>query len=264
MDFTCSKPLSLDTADYAWAANTLSCEVAAILAVVEIEAPAGGYLHDGRPTILFESRWFNTLTKGKWRAMHPGLSTTRWVNNYGMAGAHQYDHRLKFAMELDEDAALQSCSWGKFQILGVHYRRLGFASPRHYVEKVVGQGEQSHLHHFVRFVQTAGLAGALQRRAWPEFAYGYNGAGYQKHRYDERLERAYRRFKRGDASGVGRTGKDLQKRLVLWCFLEENDIDGIIGPHTTAAVKAFQADRDLTVDGITGPTTWSALMKEKS
>lgn len=36
-------------------------------------------------------------------------------------------------------------------------------------------------------------------------------------------------------------------------------VDGIFGPKTEAAVKAFQAKHGLQVDGIVGPKTWAAL-----
>ena len=37
-------------------------------------------------------------------------------------------------------------------------------------------------------------------------------------------------------------------------------IDGVFGPHTETAVKAFQASRGLPADGIVGPMTWVAIV----
>lgn len=49
-----------------------------------------------------------------------------------------------------------------------------------------------------------------------------------------------------------------QKRLKELGF-NPGPLDGIYGPETEAAVKAFQTKNGLQVDGIIGPDTWSAL-----
>ncbi|MEM9002475.1 MAG: peptidoglycan-binding protein [Cyanobacteria bacterium P01_F01_bin.86] len=41
-------------------------------------------------------------------------------------------------------------------------------------------------------------------------------------------------------------------------------LDGVFGPGTEAAVKAFQRSVDLVDDGIVGPATWGALLRQRS
>lgn len=62
-------------------------------------------------------------------------------------------------------------------------------------------------------------------------------------------------IKRGS---TGETVKRAQRALrrANW---HELVVDGIFGPKTEAAVKAFQRHHDLAVDGIVGPRTWKAL-----
>jgi peptidoglycan hydrolase-like protein with peptidoglycan-binding domain len=47
--------------------------------------------------------------------------------------------------------------------------------------------------------------------------------------------------------------------LLVRRTLTDQQIDGIFGPVTKAAVEKFQSYRNLTVDGIVGPITWAAL-----
>lgn len=50
-----------------------------------------------------------------------------------------------------------------------------------------------------------------------------------------------------------------QKLLELDYLKSEDDVDGIYGPDTEAAVMKFQADRSIEVDGIVGTETYKEL-----
>jgi immune inhibitor A len=64
-----------------------------------------------------------------------------------------------------------------------------------------------------------------------------------------------RRGSRGEAV------ERLQRALRAAGF-DPGPIDGIFGPLTEGAVRAYQASRGLSVDGIVGPDTWGALILE--
>jgi peptidoglycan hydrolase-like protein with peptidoglycan-binding domain len=55
------------------------------------------------------------------------------------------------------------------------------------------------------------------------------------------------------------TGSEGRQVQLLQEALGSIKVDGIFGPETEAAVRAFQTSRGLTVDGIVGPITSSAL-----
>ena len=49
------------------------------------------------------------------------------------------------------------------------------------------------------------------------------------------------------------------QRMLLNRGFDVREIDGHFGPNTEKAVKAYQSDKGLDVDGIVGPKTWDAL-----
>ena len=172
------------------AAQELNCDVPAIKAVCDVEAPKGGFLPDGRPTILFERHKFYKYTGGK---KSPFLAQSDICNpkpgGYGPAGAHQWS-RFSRAFALDPHAAMLSCSWGKFQIMGFNFAAAGFETLDAFVAAMkVSEDEQ--LRAFVKIVKAFGLAGKLRRHDWAAFALGYNGENYEINQYDKKLARQY-------------------------------------------------------------------------
>lgn len=189
---------TLEENDFVRAAERLECSVAAVKAVCEVEAPAGGFDNKGLPRILFEGHVFSRLTFGAYDAAWPTLSFRRWTRDHYARGPsadarNEGEHRrLNSAAVLDRDAALMSASWGKFQILGENWRMSGYDSLQKFINAMyLNEGE--HLNAFIGFVQSRGLAGALQTKNWVKFARGYNGPAYAENQYDVKLAVAYRK-----------------------------------------------------------------------
>lgn len=187
--------MALTEQDYQRAAKRLGCEVAAIKAADEVESKGAGFLPSGEPKVLFEAHIFDRLTSGRFRRSHPNLSSAKWNKAlYGPAGLHQHK-RLQAAVALDREAALQSASYGRFQVMGFNWKVAGYRSLQAFINAMY-RSEGDHLDSFVGYVLGRNLADELQRRDWPGFAYGYNGAGYAENKYDEKLAAAYRKFSR--------------------------------------------------------------------
>jgi len=179
-------PSVLGDADYAAAAATLNCEVAVIKAVATVETGQSPFDALGRPTILYEQRYFSRLTGHKYDATHPNISSMA-TGGYGPLSA-QYPKILE-AAALDLDNALRSASWGAFQIMGDNCKLAGFATPELMVA-AMRTGVAAHLAAFVSFIQAdPRLVAAVQNKNWSQFATVYNGSGTQG--YAQKLATAY-------------------------------------------------------------------------
>jgi hypothetical protein len=184
----------LEEADFQRAAEALACEVACIKAVTEVEAGGNGFFASGRPKILFEAHIFSQQSGRRYDQSHPDISSRRWNRALYKGGEGEYD-RLQKAIRLSARVALQSASWGRFQIMGFHYQRCGFSSVEAFVQAMF-ESEGHHMEAFVRFLQGAHLDVPLRTKRWTVFARGYNGAGYATNKYDVKLASAYQKYRR--------------------------------------------------------------------
>lgn len=170
-------------------------ELAALMAVVEVETGGRGFdPATGRILIQFEPSWFRRKApyapSGKWSVNKVDVQKKEW-------------EAFSDAFSKNANAAMESTSIGLAQIMGLHYRRLGY--------KTVGQmwddaktGIEAQVRQLIRFIDTdSRLALAVKVHDWARVATIYNGAGfralarkYGRQPYDQALRAAYNKYAR--------------------------------------------------------------------
>lgn len=184
----------LKAEDFSAAAEALGVPVAAIRAVTDVESKGSGFHDDGRPLILFERHIMRRqLVKAGKAVADLEIKFPSVVNAKpgGYKGGKAEHDRLGLAATINRQCALESCSWGMFQVLGLHWKLLGYASVQEFVNAMY-RDEAAHLDAFVRFIKAnPHLHKALKAQDWESLAAGYNGPGYAVNKYDTKLAAAF-------------------------------------------------------------------------
>jgi len=207
----------LSDEDYEQASKLLNCETAAIKAVISVETGGrGGFLlnadiperennlndYSEYPVILFEGHIFYKQLKKKGIKPEDYINENTkdiiyksWTKAYYGTKWDEY-MRLEKAYEIDEEAALLSCSYGLGQIMGFNYNACGYNTVDEFVNDMqISEGKQ--LLAFCNFIKSnAKLYKSLKAKDWATFAYNYNGPEYYKNSYDKKLEKAYNKNKK--------------------------------------------------------------------
>ncbi len=179
--------------DYRNAAAALGVDVASVRAVTEVESRGNGFLSTGEPVILFERHWMHRLLRQK-GITPPANSPVAMMKSGGYLGGIREHARLQEAVKIDRDSALQSASWGLFQIMGFHWKLLGYRNVQGFINDCY-KDEAAHLMMFVKFVQEyPGLWKALKDRNWLRVAHIYNGPAHAANNYGPKLEAAYAKW----------------------------------------------------------------------
>ena len=182
------------------------------------------------PAILYERHYFSDLTNGKYDSTHPDISWPvgyRKKSQLGSTDKKMHDHkvdaddiyssyatsylRLINAYRLDPGAALQSCSWGKFQIMGRNYVLCGAASIEEFVSAMCA-AELGQIQLLAGFIQKKprawknpknkalgkeiSLWDAVKTKDWKAIAFNYNGPSYATYGYDTKIQAAYDAYKK--------------------------------------------------------------------
>ncbi|MDV2469839.1 N-acetylmuramidase family protein [Acinetobacter chinensis] len=182
-------------------AAELGIEPATLQAIHEVECRGSGFNVDNTPVILFErhvmrqrliaSKLFSILEKME--VKQPNLCS-KTSGGYGLYSAQH--SRLAVAAEYHRESALESCSWGIGQVMGYHWKSLGYKSLQAFINAMY-KDEASQLDAMCRYIKVNGLVNALKNNDWKAFALGYNGKAYAKNKYDTKLANAYKKFAEG-------------------------------------------------------------------
>lgn len=193
-------------------AAEIGCHEDVVHALIEVESGASASDKDGRLPMLFEPHVFyrNLPAEKREGAVNVivNINGTNWPLCYPTwrKGYPKTSYpRLFKAMEIDEQAALKACSWGRSQILGENHKLVGYPTVFEMVA-AFSTDEDDHIEAMIRFVKSVKLDDDLRRieeiaktrtptpADWAPVAAGYNGKGYASHNYHGRLANAFEKW----------------------------------------------------------------------
>lgn len=251
-------------------------EAAVLVAVALVETGAVAFAQVGErrePLIRFEGHYFDRLLApaDRQRARTAGLADPRVGRIRNPATQAARWRLFDKAAAIDASAAAQSVSWGLCQVMGAHWQRLGYRNAEALADmaraSIDGQFEIA-----ARFLKLGGLARRLAGGDTAGFARRYNGPGYRRNRYDEKIGAAWLEARRlisppSDAPSELRRGARGEGVRRLQAALAGHGhslaLDGIFGSATEAALQAFQRAQGLAVNGVSDVATLLQLLPER-
>ncbi len=184
----------LTDADFKLVADELGVEVAAIKAVVSIEAGANmqGFWAPGVPVINFDrvmyNRYRNSVAD---KSGAKGEKVPEGLKGYALKEWTE----LINARKVNAQGANMGTFWGMFQIGGFNYKLCGCKDVNEMV-KLMSYSELEQLELFATFITNSGMLQDLRKKNWAGFARKYNGSSYARRGYHTKMANAYAKFKK--------------------------------------------------------------------
>lgn len=188
-----SRYSSLTDEDYQIVAEELDVEVAAIKAVVRIEAGSTlqGFFAPGVPVINFDRSMYN---RAKPASSAKAAANTKIPDGIKSSYGRKEWQQLVNARKVNIDKANMGTFWGMFQIGGFNYKLCGCSSVQEFVDRM-SFSEFEQLQLFASFIKNTGMLSDLRAKNWAGFARKYNGASYKARGYHTRMAREYQKYK---------------------------------------------------------------------
>ena len=273
----------------------INVDPAVIDGIGKTESAGNGWFPNGQIKILPEPhKFYEYLPKNKRiQAIKEGLATrsydeTKATGHYKRmtnGPAPRYALLEKW-IAFDEPAAYMAISSGTFQLMGFNFKACGFGSAREmFLDFCASEAHQ--LRAFVNFVksQSGGLT-SLRTQDYDKIELLYNGGGqngayakqmrinvdkarltrwtnYSPSGVTSTTEPLIQTPKKASGNGTLKKGlnnsevEEAQQRLIVWGY--DIQPDGLFGKDTEDAIKVFQKDNGLTIDGRIGEETRKLL-----
>lgn len=187
-------------------AAKLGCEKEVIMAIGKQECGNEPFfLNDTHAKILYERHYmYRGLKKekkysiDKMQELEQTKSNIIFHSGYSSYGTYKNQvERLDEAKKIDADCAIQSCSWGRFQVMGVNYKGL-YNTPQD-LESAQNKCEIQHLVLFYNEVKdNSALVKAMKEKDWDKIAYNYNGPNWKNQNpdYSNNIKKFYNEYKK--------------------------------------------------------------------
>lgn len=164
-----------------------------LMAIVKVETPGYGFdSKTGRLLIQFEPVWFRRrepyAPSGKWSINKVEVQAKEWI-------------AFNDAFRISPNGAMECTSIGLPQIMGFHWKRLGYSSVGAMWDDFK-RGEYQQILALGRFIMTdKALVQAVKLRDWYQIASIYNGKNFvamakkwRRERYDISLEKEAKKW----------------------------------------------------------------------
>lgn len=167
----------------------IGVEVESLMAFVKVESGGKGFNADGKLVIQFEPKYF--------------FQRTKIMINNGVSNQAAEWKAFNEAFKINPNAAMESTSIGLGQVMGAHWKRLGYKSVGEMWDDAK-KGLDRQIFQMAEFIRTdVRLIKALKEKNWHLVATYYNGAGYKalaqklgREPYDLSMKKAYESYKK--------------------------------------------------------------------
>lgn len=204
-------------------AQEFNIEFAALMAFIEVESGGRGFdSTTGRIIIQFEPSWFRRKAVKEYEKLQALLKKRESLDSGDKLSSDDAEYIKKFefvlankiegqarewwafndAYTINANAAMESTSIGLGQVMGFHFKKLGYRTALE-MWNDAKKGIERQIWQMAKFVATdPRLINAIKAKNWHLVATYYNGAGYRelaarlgREPYNISMQKAYNKYK---------------------------------------------------------------------